>query len=110
MRMLIAAAVAACLLAGAATAYAATRTVAVGDNWFGKANTKPTVDVRRGDTVVWRWRGDSRHSVTVQRGPQRFNSGIKASGTYRRTLRRAGTYRIFCIVHPVEQRMTLRVR
>src|SRR3712207_1174853 len=77
VRKLVALAAIACTLAVAATAVAATRTVTVGDNYFVREGANPTVSVRRGDTVVWRWRGENNHSVTVRSGPARFDSGVK---------------------------------
>jgi len=92
---------------------AATRTVNVGDIYFVRSGARnPTVNVRRNDTVRFRWVGDLPHNVRVQRGPERFSSGQpKTSGTYSRRVRRAGTYRLFCQVHGAgQQSMTLRVR
>jgi len=83
----------------------ATRTVSVRDNVF-----RPwSLSARAGDTVVWRWAGRAPHNVRVQSGPQRFGSQIQTRGSYRRTVRRRGTYRIVCTIHP-GMRMTLRVR
>ena len=111
MRKLLVAAVLAALLAVTATAAAATRSVGVGDNWFVRSSGVPTVTVSRGDTVVWRWRGDAPHNVFVTSGPARFRSPVKRSGTYRRKLTRAGRYTIICTIHTgADQKMVLRVR
>jgi plastocyanin len=100
MKPLLAALIIATLIAGlAATALAAQRTVRVGDNWFVRPSGVPTVTVDRGDTVVWRFIGRRRHNVTVTRGPVRFHSPTKRSGTYRRQLNRRGTYVIVCTIH-----------
>jgi plastocyanin len=40
----------------------------------------------------------------------RFQSPLKRSGSYRKTVRRRGTYRIVCSIHQPDMRMTLRVR
>jgi plastocyanin len=93
-----------------APALSARRSVKVGDDYFVRAGSPPTVSVRRGDTVVWRWQGRNRHNVRATSGPQRFRSPIKSSGTYSRRLTRRGTYRIVCDLHPPNMRMTLRVR
>lgn len=101
------------LLAGslAASAFAATRSVRVGDNWFERSRAVPTVTVRRGDTVTWRWVGSAPHNVVVRRGPERFASKVKTSGTYRRRVTKAGTYTIVCTIHGAsDQSMKLRVR
>jgi plastocyanin len=89
----------------------AARTVTVGDNFFVHERGTPTVTVRRGDTVVFRFRGDSPHNVVVARGPRRFRSPARVSGAYRRTMRTPGSYAIVCTIHgAADQRMTLRVR
>ena len=83
----------------AATALAATKTVKVGDNWFVRTSGTPTVTVKKGDTVKWTWVGDSAHNVVVTRGPVKFSSPVKSSGTYKRVMRRRGTYTIVCTIH-----------
>lgn len=101
------------VLAGAlvGSAFAASRSVRVGDNWFERARGVPTVTVRRGDTVTWRWAGSAPHNVVVRRGPERFSSKVKTSGTYRRRVTKAGTYTIVCTIHGgSDQSMKLRVR
>jgi plastocyanin len=84
---------------------AATRSIAVKDDVFSpKAAT-----VAKGTTVVWRWQGDSPHNVVVTSGPVRFKSVVQRSGTFRRRLTRAGTYRYVCTIH-AGMRGTIRVR
>ena len=95
----------------AASALAATRSIRVGDNFFVRDGRTPTVTVRRGTTVSWRFVGDSPHNVRVTRGPVRFQSPVKVNGTYRKRMTRRGTYRIVCTIHGArDQSMTLRVR
>ena len=87
-------------------AFAATKTVSVADDVF-----KPrTMTVSKGTTIRWRWTGDNLHNVTVTRGPVKFKSGTKSSGTFSRTLRRRGTYRIVCTIHLPGMRQTITVR
>ena len=86
------------------------RGVEVGDDYFVREGSPPTVRVRRGDTVVFRWEGRNQHNVRAARGPVRFRSPIKRSGTYRKKMTRRGRYRIVCDIHPPNMRMTLRVR
>ena len=83
----------------AATALAATKTVKVGDNWFVRTSGTPTVTVKKGDTVKWSWVGDSSHNVVVTKGPVKFRSPIKTSGTYKKRVTRKGTYTIVCTIH-----------
>lgn len=95
----------------ATTALAATRTIKVGDNWFVRTSGTPTVTVKKNDTVRWRWVGDSSHNVVVTKGPVKFNSPVRTSGTYRRKLTRRGTYTIVCTIHgKADQSMKLVVK
>jgi plastocyanin len=92
----------------AAQALAATRSVKIGDDYFVRKGSTPTVTVKRGTKVTWRWTGNDLHNIAVTKGPTRFRSSIKDSGTYSKTLRRAGTYTIVCTVHS-GMKMKLRV-
>jgi|SRR5215211_4921127 len=111
MRKLIVVVLAAAVLAAlAATALAATRYVKVGDNYYVRSSGVPTVTVSKGTTVVWRFRGDNPHTVSVKRGPARFSSSVKSSGSYRKRVTRRGTYSIYCKIHGSDQRMRLVVK
>jgi plastocyanin len=93
----------------AAPATAATRTVRIGDDWFVREGDPTTVTVAKGTVVRWRWTGRDDHNVVVRSGPRRFRSDLMDSGSYRKKLRRRGTYRIVCSIHEPDMRMTLRV-
>jgi plastocyanin len=98
------------LCALAATALAA-KSVKVGDNYFVRAAGTPKVTVSKGTTVRWRFAGDSLHNVTVSRGPVKFRSPTRISGSYSKKMRRRGTYTIYCTVHGAsDQRMKLVVK
>ena len=111
MKRLLAVLAAACVAGAALLAIpalgATTRTVAVKDSYFGPR----TLTVRKGTTVRWVWRSTRlAHNVAVRKGPQRFRSGApRRGGSFTRTLRRAGSYRIVCEIHP-GMVMTVRVR
>jgi plastocyanin len=95
----------------ASVAMAATRSVKVGDNYYVRSRGVPTVTVSKGTTVKWNFRGINPHSVTVSKGPRKFNSGVRSGGSYRKKLTRRGTYRIYCTVHGAsDQRMRIVVR
>jgi plastocyanin len=95
----------------AAASAAANRSVRVGDNWFVRRRGVPTVTVRRGDRVTWRFTGREPHNVVSQGGPARFGSPTRRSGTYARRMTRSGTYTIVCTIHGGrDQRMRLVVR
>ncbi len=74
----------------------ATKRVKVGDLFFKKSK----VTIQSGDTVKWTWVGEAPHDVTVTKGPRKFHSKTKTSGTYSKKLRKRGTYRYICTVHP----------
>ncbi len=83
----------------AVPALAATKNVKVGDNYFVRASGVPVVKAKVGDTVKWTWTGDKPHNVKVSKGPVKFASRVKESGTYSKKLSKAGTYTIICVVH-----------
>ena len=97
-------------LVAAGPALSKRKSVEVDDNYFVREGAPPTVTVNRGDTVKWEWEGSNPHDVTVKKGPVKFNSKTKTSGTFAKKMRRAGTYRIVCTVHAPDMRMTLKVR
>ena len=107
-KLLVAVLVAAIPAVLAAQALAASRSVKIGDDYFVRRGSTPTVTVHKGTRVTWRWTGNDLHNIAVTRGPVRFRSSYKDSGTFSRTMRRAGTYTIVCTVH-VGMKMRLRV-
>jgi plastocyanin len=99
--------IAAAALAIPATALAAgTRTVSVKDDAF----KSKSITVSKGTRIKWVWHGTSLHNVTVTKGPVKFRSSTKTSGSYSRTLSKKGTYRILCTVHAPSMKMTVTVR
>ena len=79
---------------------AATKKVKVGDLFFKKSK----ITVESGDTVKWTWVGVAPHDVTVTSGPRKFHSRTQTSGTYSKKLRKRGTYRYICTVHPTQMK------
>ena len=94
----------------AAPAGAATKNVRVDDDYFVRTGNPPTVSVTKGTTVKWNWRGRRQHNVAVTRGPVLFRSALKRTGSYSRTMKRVGTYRIICSIHQPDMAMTLKVK
>ena len=90
-------------------AFAATKNVKVGDNYFVREGSTPTVTVKKNDTVRWAFAGENPHNVTVTSGPVKFKSTTKSSGVYRKKVTRAGLYRIVCTIHD-GQKINLRVK
>ena len=110
-KLIVGALVVGCLGVLASVAMAATRSVKVGDNYYVRARGVPTVTVSKGTTVKWNFRGRFPHTVTVSKGPRKFNSGVRTSGSYRKKLTRRGTYTIYCVIHgAADQKMKLVVK
>jgi plastocyanin len=110
MRKLLVASLIAALSAVLATqALAATRSVKIGDNFFVRKGSTPTVTVTKGTTVTWRWAGKETHNVVVTKGPVKFRSSFKSSGTFSKRLTRPGTYTIVCSIHQPDMKMRLKV-
>ena len=86
-------------------AFAATRTVSLKDNFF----TPKSLSIKRGTTVIFRWRGTAPHNVTVTSGPKRFHSRTQTRGSFKATPHTKGTYHIVCTIH-AGMAMTLKVR
>jgi plastocyanin len=84
------------------------KNVEVDDNYFVEEGKPRTVTVKVGDKVVWEWEGRNPHDVTVTKGPVKFHSKTKTSGTYSKTIKKAGTYKIICTIHKPDMRMTLK--
>ena len=110
-KLIVLALVMGCLGVLASVAMAATRSVKVGDNYYVRSRGVPTVTVSKGTTVKWRFVTSTGHSVTVLRGPAKFNSGVRFSGSFKKKLTRRGTYTIYCTVHGASvQKMKLVVK
>src|SRR5829696_5588520 len=88
-----------CLGVLASVAIAATRSVKVGDDYYVRPSGVPKVTVSKGTTVKWNFRGSNPHSVTVSKGPRKFDSGVRSGGSYKKKLTKRGTYKIYCTVH-----------
>ncbi|WP_205696623.1 cupredoxin domain-containing protein [Conexibacter sp. SYSU D00693] len=93
-------ALAALVAAGAASgAFAAAKPkdVTVGSGWYGPGK----VTLKAGEKVRWTWdtNGFELHDVSVKSGPERFKSPLQANGTYQRTLKKPGTYKLVCTQH-----------
>jgi plastocyanin len=110
MKKLIAAgaatALAAGVLAGPSLGASKKKTVSVKDNRFAPTS----ITVRRGTTVKWVWRGTAPHNVTVTKGPKKFHSSTKSSGSFSKKLTRKGTYTILCTIHAPGMKMTVKVK
>jgi plastocyanin len=108
-KLLVATLIAAASAVLATQAFAATRSVKVADDYFVRKGSVPTVTVKKGTKVTWRWAGKEMHNVAVTKGPVKFRSSYKDSGTFSKTLRSTGTYTIVCSIHQPGMKMKLRV-
>jgi plastocyanin len=79
-------------------ATAASKAIAVHDNYF-----KPRSTSVGGPTfVTWKWRGHRKHNVYFTQAPKHAkpkNCGTRKTGSCTRKLRKAGTYRYVCTIH-----------
>ena len=112
-RPLIALALAGAALVAVPAEAGSKRTVKVLDNYF--SPSKATVNPNT--TVTWKWAADGGdvHDVkllSAPKGVRKFTSEAGAGGyTFRRTLRKAGTYKFLCTFHEDDgMRMTVTVR
>jgi hypothetical protein len=82
------------------------RSTWVGDYRYGAQR----VSVKRGTKFTWRFVGTVPHDVTLVSGPVGFSSPWTQSGTFTHTFSRAGTYRLFCSLHPARMTEIIQVR
>ena len=105
MRKLIALAAAVVVAVAAVPAFAATKTVRVDDNVF----RPDSMTGQPGDTVRFRWVGDSPAQRPQDERPELPQHLQPQSGTVSRKLTRRGTLRLVCTIHPGMD-MRIRVR
>ena len=112
MRKLILIALAACALAVlAATAMAATKSVKVGDNYYVRSQRRPEGDRLQGHDGA----GGASPAANPHRSPSPrpapSSTPACAPGTYRKKMRKRGTYTIYCTIHGTrDQKMKLVVK
>lgn len=111
MRKLLVALLIAVLSAVLATqAFAKTRTVKVGDDYFLHRGDPPTLTIKKGTRVRWSWVGSDSHNVSVTKGPKKFHSDLQRKGSYSHKFKKAGTYKIICTIHAPDMAMTIKVK
>ena len=72
--------------------------IEVGDRFF----ENPNVQIRKGKSLTWKFEGEL-HNLTLANGPEGFASpNLNVDRTYSARFTRAGTYRFFCSLHPVQ--------
>jgi plastocyanin len=66
--------------------------------------------LERGQTFTWRFMGQFQHDVTVIGGPVGFSAPWTQSGVFKHRFTKAGTYRLFCSLHPAKMVQQITVR
>jgi plastocyanin len=109
-KLLVALAIAVLSAVLATQAFAKTRSVKVGDDYFLHRGNPPTITIKKGTRVKWRWVGKDQHNVSVTKGPKKFHSGFQSKGTFSHKFKKAGTYKIICTIHSPDMAMTIKVK
>ena len=86
-----------------------TSVVSIYDNAFFRSRDRPTVRLRAGGVLTFKWASQQSHQVTVRSGPIAVVSPAKAAGVYSARMRKRGTYEFVCSIHAPGMRMTARV-
>ena len=69
------------------------------------------LSVPAGVTLRWRFPDPLLHNVTLATGPVGFSSLHLSDGaTFKRRLRRPGTYKLYCSLHPTLMHQVVTVR
>jgi plastocyanin len=80
--------------------------ITVGDQFF----SKPNLTLAQGGLLRWKFDSQQLHNITVANGPRGFASpNLDASRVYKARLRKPGTYKLFCALHPVQMTETIKV-
>ena len=111
MKKLLAAVTVTVIAAAAAIpAFAGTKSVKIGDNYFVRSSNNATVAISKGSSLRFLWRGHAPHNVVKRRGPGgSFKSPVKLSGSWTHKFTRGGTYKLVCTIHSGMQ-LTVKVR
>jgi len=78
----------------------------VGDFRYGAERIR----LERGQTFTWRFMGQFQHDVTVVGGPEGFSAPWTKTGIFKHRFTKAGTYRLFCSLHPAKMVQQITVR
>jgi plastocyanin len=78
----------------------------VGDFRYGSER----ISLKRGTTFTWRFLGQFQHDVTVVGGPEGFSAPWSLTGVFKHRFTKAGTYRLFCSLHPARMVQQIVVR
>lgn len=71
----------------------------VKDRFFGRRN----VELKKGGTLKYQFSGNEIHNLTLANGPLGIGSdNLNGNRVFIQKFSRAGTYRFFCGLHPVQ--------
>jgi plastocyanin len=118
LRLISAVLVAASLAVGTTAAFAGTKTIKIGDNWFiSSSKNGTTVKVSKNAKIKWDFTGDEAHEVKLKSAPDgvtksKFKVSERTSGTKTSPkLTRVGTYKFYCPIHDYDsQKVTVKVK
>jgi Tol biopolymer transport system component len=80
--------------------------VSIFDNAFYRGQDRPTIRLRTGGRLTWRWHSQQSHQVTLRSGPQRLQSPARTAGKYSVRLDKPGAYTFVCSIHAPGMRMS----
>jgi plastocyanin len=96
--------------AAAIPAFAGTKNVKIGDNYFVSRSNSATVTISKGSSLRFLWRGSAPHNVKKVKGPGgAFHSPVRTSGSWTHKFTRGGTYKLVCTIH-AGMKLTVKVR
>ena len=87
-----------------ATTKPSPKQVSVKDDFF----TPRPITIKKGQKVVWTWKGKRKHNVSAASGA--WGSASKKKGTFSHTFTKKGTYLIFCTIHAPNMQMKIHVK
>ena len=109
-KILTALAVTAIAGGAAIPAFAGTKSVKIGDNYFVRPANNATVTISKGSSLKFLWRGHAPHNVKKASGPgAAFHSPVRTSGSYTHKFTRGGTYKLVCTIH-ANMKLVVKVR
>lgn len=88
----------------AVPAIAATKGTTLQDDFF----TKSKITLHKGDSVVWSWNTDDKHTVSEING--KWGSKMTKHGRFKHTFKKRGKFTVYCLVHPTIMRQRVVVR
>ncbi len=112
LRLITAALVVALLAVGTTVAYAGTKTIKIGDNWFvSPTKNNTTVKISEGSRIKWKWSGFDEHNVRLKSAPSgvkksKFKISERSTGTRTTSkLTKPGLYKFICSIHDYDNQV-----